>query len=353
MGLTKTQQLVIRKARAAGGGNLGVGLSDQACCFLVATIAKDLGICREFPELPQEIPPFFVNAHPADLVIANVEFYPLIDHLVRLVDDADTYFACLASLHRARLKYSRILAYQPIPTMDQVGPRALLQFGSMSPRSLAGFILWRKWLFDIDNRAGQETGYLFEPIIANSIGGVPYSAKRSPIRRRDDPTKSRQVDCLLDDRAYEIKIRVTIAASGQGRWGEELAFPVDCRESGYQPMLVVLDPTPNPKLDDLRAAFLAQGGEVYVGNEAWTHLEALAGHTMSIFLERYVREPIQEILNAAPVELPRISFQMSETEFSVAVEEERYAFTRSPLPDEFAENSQQLPDDIDEETSAP
>ena len=44
-------------------------------------------------------------------------------------------------------------------------PRGLLQYGGMSPKTLAGFLLWRKWIFDIDNRAGQETGYLFEPII--------------------------------------------------------------------------------------------------------------------------------------------------------------------------------------------
>ena len=36
------------------------------------------------------------------------------------------------------------------------------------------------------------------------------------------------MDCLCNDRAYEIKIRMTIAASGQGRWGEELEFPEDC-----------------------------------------------------------------------------------------------------------------------------
>ena len=29
-------------------------------------------------------------------------------------------------------------------------------------------------------------------------------------------------------KAYEFKLRVTIAASGQGRWKEELDFPSDC-----------------------------------------------------------------------------------------------------------------------------
>ena len=87
-----------------------------------------------------------------------------------------------------------------VATIDQVGPRGLLQYGSMDANLLAGFLRWRKWTFDIDNRAGQESGYLFETIIAAAVGGVPASAKKSPVRRRKDPNKGRQVDCLREDR---------------------------------------------------------------------------------------------------------------------------------------------------------
>ena len=97
----------------------------------------------------------------------------------------------LAALHKARLKYARILKTQAVPTIDQVGPRGLLQYGGMNPKVLAGFLLWRKWVFDIDNRAGQETGSLFEPIIAEAVGGVPASAARSPVKRRNDRNKGR------------------------------------------------------------------------------------------------------------------------------------------------------------------
>ena len=45
------------------------------------------------------------------------------EQLVSLDQDADAYFDCLASLHKARLKYERILQTQPVPTVDQVGPR--------------------------------------------------------------------------------------------------------------------------------------------------------------------------------------------------------------------------------------
>ena len=46
-------------------------------------------------------------------------------------------------------------------------------------------------------------------------------------------------------------------------------------------MLVVLDPTPNPKLEELKMKFLAEGGEVYIGPDAWDHFNRLAGATMA------------------------------------------------------------------------
>lgn len=199
----------------------------------------------------------------------------------------------------------------------------------MSPQALAGFLLWRKWLFDIDNRAGQETGYLFEPIIANAIGGASFSAKASPIKRHDDGSKGRQVDCIRDKLAYEIKIRVTIAASGQGRWQEEVDFPTDCKQSGYKPVLIVLDPTPNPKLTELVAAFKDAGGTTFVGDEAWRHLEKAAGEVMTVFLEKYVKAPMQQALEATPDELPPISFSMTENAFHISVGEEKAEYKRS------------------------
>ncbi len=70
--------------------------------------------------------------------------------------------------------------------------------------------------------------------------------------------------------------------------GEVLDFPMDCRQSGFTPVLVCMDSTPNPKIDALKAAFEVQGGEVYIGDAAWDHLEGLAGAAMGKFLEKYV-----------------------------------------------------------------
>ena len=329
MALTQSQKTLIERAQAPGGGELGVGLSDETCSFLVATIVRDLGLINQFPELNDlEMPAFFEEVDLDNLKLQSLDFLSLIERLIAFVPDADTYFSCLASLQKSRMKYVRILECQPIPTLDQVGPRSLLQFGQMSQKALAGFILWRKWIYDIDNRSGQETGYLFEPIIAHAIGGASFSAAKSPVRRHKDEFRGRQVDCLRKRLAYEIKIRVTIASSGQGRWREELDFPLDCVASNYLPVLIVFDPTPNPKLEELADGFRRVGGEAYIGNDAWEHLENAAGRVMSLFLEKYVKFPIQRILESSPEELPEITFKMSSGSFSVAVNGEVTEFAR-------------------------
>ncbi|MGH7135598.1 MAG: hypothetical protein ACREHD_07650, partial [Pirellulales bacterium] len=321
---------MIEKARSAGVGGQAVPLGDDVCAYLVAIIARDPGLQAHFDELPQDLPQFFERGELSGLAVPGVALMPLVERLVSLSADADLFFVCLASLHKRRLKYERILQTQPIPTIEQVGPRGLLQYGTISPRALTGLLFWRKWLFDLDNRAGQETGYLFEPIIAHAIGGSPFGAKASPVRRARNPQKGRQVDCIRDQKAYEFKIRVTIASSGQCRWQEELDFPADARQSNYTPVLVVLDATPNPKLEQLEAAFLAARGEVYKGNEAWAHLDSVAGPTMALFLEKYVREPIQSLLAEVPQRLPDFHARMDADGITLAIGGESIRVDRKP-----------------------
>ena len=191
MALTQGQKAIVTRAQSLGAGGQAVALSDEACAYLCGVIVRDLGLQDRFPEVPATLPEFFSPSPLSRLELAGAAFQEMFERLVGLDADSDVYFACLAALHKARLKYERILETQAVPTIDQVGPRGLLQYGGMSPKTLAGFLLWRKWIFDIDNRAGQETGYLFEPIIAAAVGGVPASAKRSPIKRRKDGKKGR------------------------------------------------------------------------------------------------------------------------------------------------------------------
>ena len=165
---------------------------------------------------------------------------------------------------------------------------------------LAAWLGWRKWIFDVDNRAAQETGYLFEPVLASCPGGEAVGSRNSPVQRLNEPgqptDEGRQIDGYEGESqlACEFKLRVTTAASGQGRFAEELSFPAECRAAGLTPVLVVLDPTPSPRLTELIAKFTANGARHYVGADAWAHLDSKAGRTMAVFLERYVRPPLTE-----------------------------------------------------------
>ncbi|WP_306226414.1 hypothetical protein [Bosea beijingensis] len=293
-------QTLVTAARTLGSGRTALYLPDAELLSLIGLILADLGknaLAQQLgdggavggsyfqrPLASFEVSPFGAR-----------DFWEVLLRCQQEVEDFATYFRCLCEIHKRRRKYDVILSKQAFPTSDQIAPRALLEFGLSDSSALATWLTWRKWLFDLDNRAGQETGYLFEPILSAALGGVPFSPRRSPIKRAERPTDGRQVDCIVGCDAYEFKIRVTIAASGQGRWSEELAFPVDCRASGFNPILVVLDPTPNPRLTDLSAAFVAAGGSVYIGQDAWAHLEQRAGPTMAVFLETYVRRPVANI----------------------------------------------------------
>lgn len=351
MPLTRIQQTLWEKARAKGAGEQAVGLSDRACAYLIIRIAHDLGVEMDIPGSPRVAPDFFDTIDLTTLIEENVNARELFERLVERCPDADTYFSCLASLYKARLKYEAILESQPMPTLEQVGPRGLLQFGKLSPGAVAGLLFWRKWFFDIDNRAGQETGYLFEPVIAFAVGGIPKPAKKSPVKRHNDKGKGRQVDCLLGEKAYELKIRVTIAASGQGRWREELDFPTDCRMSGYKPVLVVLDGTPNAKLSELEKAFRDAGGEAYVGAAAWQHLEGLAGPTMSLFLESYIRGPIESLIRDAPQKPPEFSARMSNGGIEITVGGETLQIARREAEAD-TDGGDELPDDVGDDIPA-
>lgn len=298
--LSLDQTKRISKARLLGQGRaISIFLENCELAKLIGVIERDVGKEGALEWLPDRCRP---NSNYYECSTSwfreDVElgdFVGLYLEACEKIEDFETFFECLCELHKRRRKYEVILSCQPFPTMLQVSPRSLLEFGIVSTPALASWLSWRKWFYDIDNRAAQETGYLFEPILASALGGTPYGAKTSPVKRVSDSKKGRQVDCIVGRDAYEFKLRVTIAASGQGRFGEELDFAKDCRESGYTPILLVLDPTPNERLDDLIAEYQNFGGRAYIGDDAWTHLEAEAGDTMGAFIETYVRKPISAI----------------------------------------------------------
>lgn len=325
----ETKQLVTA-ARTLGNKGITVYLEDGELLRLCAMVANDL----DRPELlaavatPDEVSngyygtPLDWFAQPVD---PNVDFVTTFIALRDQIADFQTYFKCLCGLHKRRVKFGKILELQAIPKIETIVPRCLLEYGLRPAESLASWLVWRKWLYDIDNRSAQETGYLFEPILTASIGGVAYGHKASPIKRFNDKNKGRQVDCVDGKTAYEFKMRVTIAASGQGRFQEELDFARDCKGSGYLPVLLVLDPTPSTRLAELAAEFVVYGGKAYIGPEAWNHLEEKGGAVMGKFVERYVRVPLEQVDSTVATLLPlsitdngsSISIQLGTQHFSI------------------------------------
>lgn len=341
--------------RTLGGKGLPLVLSDQELLRLCAIAAIDLNQASLVDEIatPEELEvgyyglslEWFQQPVSAEISLATVFL-----SLKASVPDFVTYFQCLCSIHKRRRKFALILEAQPFAAIEQIAPRALLEYGLRAPEILATWLIWRKWIYDVDNRSAQETGYLFEPILAAALGGIPQSAKKSPVRRSNDNSKGRQVDCLDSDNrlAYEFKMRVTIAASGQGRFQEELDFAQDCSSSGFTPVLLVLDPTPSTRLDELANEFRLAGGKAYVGNDAWQHIEQQAGEVMGKFVEEYVRKPLVSV-DDAYLDLLPLALSVIDGELRVSIGDGGFVVGRRNLG--ISEDDSEEPDEESDDIS--
>jgi hypothetical protein len=244
------------------------------------------------------------------------------------------YLSNLATLYRRRAKYYRILRQQPFPTADQVGPRCLLEYGLCESELLFSWMSWRKLAFDLDNRSAQETGYLFEPILASCLGGESMGSRNSVVHRLDsngEPTREgRQIDCYVAEtnKVYELKMRMTIAASGQGRFAEELSFPREAAAAGLTPVLIVFDPTPSNRLTELREAYEAVGGESAIGDDAWELLKSNAEQGMGIFIEKYIEPPINDARAGIDGIPGPVTLEATEYGLTISNDDSSYAFPR-------------------------
>lgn len=293
-----------------GSGDAKITITPQEVLVLLFITTKDL----ELP-LPQCGDEVFNK-------IANKGFYYIshkdIDSLPQIsIDDCFAfmeqsgvtdisnitflYLKNLCDLYRRRVKYYYILKTQSFPNAEQIVPRSLLEYGNCENQLLADWLEWRKWIFDIDNRSAQETGYVFEPILASCLGGESVSAKNSPVKRIDDngnaTSNGRQIDCYISDtnEVYELKMRVTIAASGQGRFSEEMSFPYEAQMAGLTPILVVFDNNESTLLTKLKNRYVECGGRYYIGDDAWNILKERAGAEMGIFINKYIYPPINSM----------------------------------------------------------
>lgn len=329
----KESRQLVNKARTLGTGILSISLQDHELLRICAIVATDLdkqALVSNILTQGEQITGYFSMPlewfnRPTPGDASFVETFLL---LKQNIIDFATYFEKLCELHKRRLKFKMILEHQALPQMEQIVPRCLLEYGLRPSETLASWLVWRKWLYDIDNRSAQETGYLFEPILSAAIGGIPFAARKSPIKRTNEPTRGRQVDCLDGKLAYEFKMRVTIAASGQGRFKEELDFAQDCFHSGYTPVLLVLDPTPSARLDELKAEYKKYGGTAYTGDDAWLHIEEKAGEVMGKFVEKYVKIPLKEI-GVTYRDLQPIQLAQTNSTINILVGNENFSISRT------------------------
>ncbi len=343
-----TIQNLLSECKVHGSGNAQIILTDSELYALLCISLRDLGwdfnaIRIEDVEKPDndyfKIPMKWFN----ELQLSPVTPKILLDIFERayaINEDFGLFIKNLCALHRRRVKYQRILSVQPLPQVDQIGPRSLLEYGGCDDALLLGWMSWRKWIYDIDNRSAQETGYLFEPVLASCLGGTPIGAKNSPVKRVDgngnQTLKGRQVDCFVagENLAYEFKMRVTIAASGQGRFGEELSFPFECQVAGFKPILIVIDPTPSPRLDELKAAFENAAGSSYIGDEAWRYINEKSGEILSIFVQKYIRPPIESIEGLRQNTPPDLYLQWRDSSVLIKSPSSEYLIERNVHPDQ-------------------
>lgn len=184
----RSQQLT-RLLTITSTANMRALMAASELAKVIALVAVDIGkgqqMDRAFPALwPRLAPPAEYYAlgvdwfTTEDATVSTFDVVDLLDAGMELDQDFMTYLGCLTKLHQRRRKYGLILQRQPLPTMVQVSPRALMEYGpDVPPEALASWLTWRKFFYDLDNRSAQETGYLFEPILAAAIGGEPKSAR--------------------------------------------------------------------------------------------------------------------------------------------------------------------------------
>lgn len=341
---TATRQLFAQcKVHGSGGGQVMLSDSELYALFLMSVRDLDWDEAKfgfdsiAIPDVDYyKIPISWFTT--LDLAAATPEaLLAILDAACQHHRDYSLYVLNLSALHRRRVKYARILTGQPLPGIDQIAPRSLLEYGSCDIGLLANWMMWRKWVYDIDNRAGQETGYFFEPVLASCLGGESVGARNSPVKRLDSRGKAtgegRQIDCFVPSlkRVYELKMRVSIAASGQGRFSEELSFPRECAAAGFTPILLVIDPTPSNRLEELEKAFLDACGQCFKGQDAWRHMEDAAGEVVSAFIERYIKPPLQAFKDGYPDMPSSATLMWSKDEVVIEIAGSRYAIPRSTV----------------------
>ena len=127
--------------------NLPVTMSPVEFAKLIGVVYMDLG---KGPDLEQARPGLWTKIRPPSsyysvpdgwfteqVPLAPMTHIDLMRLGVQQIPDFVTYLKCLSELHKRRRKYAMILEAQPLPTMVQVSPRSLMEFGQVDNEALA------------------------------------------------------------------------------------------------------------------------------------------------------------------------------------------------------------------------
>jgi hypothetical protein len=88
--------------------------------------------------------------------------------------------------------------------------------------------------------------------------------------------------------------------------------------------------------------------EQYIGAAAWAHLDSLAGQTMATFLNKYIRDPLKQLLKEAPRQLPKLTAEMHGKSITICVGNECMTVNRVPLADGSSDEDE-MPEDATDE----
>lgn len=122
MSLSQSQRSLIEKARHIGKSDSAVPLDDGSLSYILARIIHDLALHDQYPEVPREISPFFETWPVSSLNLKGLDFDLIAERLFTSIPDTDTYFSCLTSLLKARLKFERIFTTAIFPNNGSGGP---------------------------------------------------------------------------------------------------------------------------------------------------------------------------------------------------------------------------------------
>ena len=226
--LSSTQKKQISKLREVGKNGLSAyRFHDGALAKIVALVeqicATEKTLTTVTPEMRLTDDIFDTSAYWFFEPLEFEDFVDLYLEAEQKIDDFPAVFELVYEVVKRRLRFQWIEENQELPVSEQLANRAVLENGFKDAKSTIANILWRKFWGTIDNRSAAEAGYLTEKVITSCLCGQSYSDKDSPITRFGEGEVGRQIDCIVEDFAYEVKTRITGAASGRGRSRDELS----------------------------------------------------------------------------------------------------------------------------------